>query len=178
MLRRRAAQRGVTLVELVIGLAIVGFVMLMGLPSFATWLQNSQIRTAAEAIQNGLQLARTEAVRQNTTVQFALGTGAGWTVGCVNASASCPAAIQSRIAAEGTSNAVVTPTAGQTTIVFNGMGRVTPVPAGTIDIDISNPTGGACAAAGPMRCLRVAVSAGGQIRMCDPVLASTDPRGC
>jgi len=68
--------------------------------------------------------------------------------------------------------------ATQSVVVFNGLGRVTPVPAGNIDIDISNPSGGACAAAGPMRCLRIRVSTGGQIRMCDPILASTDPQGC
>jgi hypothetical protein len=29
-----------------------------------------------------------------------------------------------------------------------------------------------------MRCLRVEVGIGGQVRMCDPSLASTDPKGC
>lgn len=182
MLACRACCRGVTLVELVIGLAIVGFLLIAGLPSFAGWLQKAQIRTAAEAIQNGLQLARMEAVRQNTLIQFVLGTGSAWTVGCVATTGACPAVIQSR-PAEGSSNVVVTPSGGQTSIIFNGMGRLAPVaPAATplaVDLDIANPTGGSCATSGgPMRCLRVSVSTGGQIRMCDPALASTDPRGC
>ena len=88
-----------------------------------------------------------------------------------------PAAIQSRASAEGSLNAVVA--AGQTVIAFNGTGRVTPVPTADINIDISNPAGGVCAAAtGPVRCLRVVVSRAGQVRLCDPARASTDPRGC
>lgn len=178
MLNAATHESGVTLVEMLIGMAIVGFVLLMGLPNFSLWLQKAQIRTAAEAIENGLQLARSEAVRQNAVVQFVLGSGAAWSVGCASVTASCPATIQSRPAAEGSRNAVVTTTGGLTTIAFNGLGRLPP-PAAQIEIDVTNPTGGDCvSAAGPMRCLRVVVSAGGQIRMCDPAFASTDPRGC
>ena len=190
--------RGATLVELMIGLTIVALLMAMGAPSFFTWIQNSQIRTSAEAIQNGLYLARGEAVRRNTTTRFQMTTtldsscalsasGTNWVVSLDDPSGACdsaasdtvlPRIIQVRPAAEGTANAVVA--AGQSTIIFNGLGRVTPVPAGNIDIDITNPTGGACATSTTtgMRCLRVRVSTGGQIRMCDPLAASTDPRGC
>lgn len=196
MLRPEHLQRGATLAELMIGLAIVALLFAMGAPSFSSWIQNTQIRTSAEAIQNGLQLARAEAVRRNTPVRFqlvsnvtascALATAGGsWVVSQDDPSGACtstpsdtvvPRIIQVRNAAEGSSNAVVAAT--QAVIVFNGLGRVTPVPAGNIDIDITNPAGGACAATGPMRCLRIRVSTGGQIRMCDPVLASTDPQGC
>lgn len=191
------AQRGMTLIELIIGMAIVGLLMVLGLPSFGQWLQNSQIRTAAESIQNGLQLAKAEAVRRNTTVRFSLidvatascalsTTGINWVISRDDPSGMCdvaasdtnaPRIIQTRSAAEGTGNVVVA--AGQSAIVFNGMGRVIPVPGAAITIGISNPTGGTCATSGgSMRCLNVVVSTGGQVRMCDPALASTDPRGC
>jgi len=191
-------QQGTTLVEVMIGLVIVALLFALGTPAFFSWLQNSQIRTSAEAIQNGLHLARGEAVRRNTSVRFQLTSavtascglstaGANWVVSLDNPAGACnsapsdtvaPRIIQIRSAAEGSANAVVA--AGQATITFNGLGRVTPVPAGDIDIDISNPTGGACATAGVdgMRCLRIRVSTGGQIRMCNPILASTDPQGC
>jgi type IV fimbrial biogenesis protein FimT len=159
-----------------IGLVISAILLTMGITNFRSWLQNAQIRTASEAIQNGLQLARVEAVRRNAPVQFTLGTASGWTVGCVTATAACPATIQSRSAGEGSTNAAVA--ADQDIIAFNGLGRVTPVPAGNINIDITNPTGGTCATAGPMRCMRVVVSPGGQVRMCDPARASSDPMGC
>lgn len=147
------------------------------------WIQNTQIRNAAEAIQDGLQLAKAKAVQLNSQVRFALGASSAWTVGCVTPGANCPATIQSRSTA-GSTNAVVT--AAQTTIVFDGLGRVIPVPGAGLTFNISNPTGGTCvAAAGTMRCLRVEISTGGGIRMCDPAFSPTGaggltlgPQGC
>ena len=55
---KRTMELGFTLIELMVGLAIFAFLMVMGAPSFATWVQNSHIRTATEAIQNGIHLAR------------------------------------------------------------------------------------------------------------------------
>lgn len=198
MLRIAHSQQGTTLVELLIGLAIIAMLFALGSPAFTSWIQNSQIRTAAEAIQNGLHLARGEAVRRNTSVRFQLTsavtatcalstTGGNWVVSLDSPAGACnsapsdtvaPRIIQIRSAAEGSPNAAVA--AGQSAIIFNGLGRVTPVPAGDIDIDISNPTGGTCATAATdgMRCLRIRVSTGGQIRMCNPILAATDPQGC
>jgi type IV fimbrial biogenesis protein FimT len=175
----RSVEHGMTLIELLIGIAIVALLIMLGAPSFRDWIQSSQIRNAAESIQNGLQLARTEAVRQNTLVQFVLGGGSSWQVGCVTASETCPANIQSRSSAEGSTSAVLA--ADQTTITFNGMGRVTPVPVVDININITNPSGGNCVSAGgQMRCLRIVVSSGGQVRMCDTALtlSTTYPQGC
>jgi type IV fimbrial biogenesis protein FimT len=199
-------QRGVTMIELVVVVAIIAILAAIAIPSFSTWIQNSQIRNSAEAIQNGLQLTRNEAVRRNTLVSFWLTTtadatcalstaGPNWVISFDNPASLCanafineafpvsdavnnpaPRIIQMRSASEGSRNAVVA--AGQSQITFNGMGRLSPVPAADININITNPTGGACAAAGKMRCLRVVVSPNGQVRMCDPSLANTDPRGC
>jgi type IV fimbrial biogenesis protein FimT len=48
--------------------------------------------------------------------------------------------------------------------------------------DFSNPSGGACATSGggggPIRCLRIRLNRGGQTRMCDPAVDSTDTRSC
>lgn len=195
-------QRGASLVELMIGIAIVAILLTLGIPGFSAWIQNTQVRTAAESVQNGLQLARAEAVRRNTDVQFAQ-TGADWTVGCATATADCPATIQTRSGAEGSANAVVTSsevlssglTAGTAvfagTVIFNGLGRVNPTSLGAgnnASFHVTNIQDNcvACAAGstwsdcptthGQMRCLRVVVSTGGQIRMCDPALAGpNDP---
>lgn len=51
----------------------------------------------------------------------------------------------------------------------------------TAVFNITNPTAGAChttATPGPVRCLRVNVTVAGQIRVCDPSVASTDMRAC
>ena len=198
MLRLWIPQQGATLIELLVGVAIVIFLFASGAPTFLRWTQNSQVRTAAEAIQNGLHLAHAEAVRRNALVRFQLTdsvtascalstTGANWVVSLDSPAGACGAApsdtvapriVQVRSSAEGSTNAVIN--AAQSSIIFNGLGRVTPVPAGNVDIDITNPTAGACAtsAGNGVRCLRVRVSTGGQIRMCDPLLAATDPQGC
>lgn len=189
--------RGATLIELAIGIVILGLLIALGLPSFTTWLQSGQIRTSAEAIQNGISLARAEAVNRNSTVRFQLTTtldntctlstsGTNWVISLDDPENNCDAAasnstspriVQVRAGGEGTANAVVA--ANQNSIIFSGLGRVAPTPAGDITINVTNPTGGTCAASGgKMRCLRVVVSPAGQVRMCDPKFASTDPQGC
>jgi type IV fimbrial biogenesis protein FimT len=72
MLNSRYSETGFSLIELLVGITIVGILFIMGIPSFKSWIQNTQIRTATEAIQNGLELARAEAVRRNTLVRFQL----------------------------------------------------------------------------------------------------------
>ena len=202
MLAKTHALRGMTMIELMVGIAIVAILFALTAPSFSTWIQNTHIRTAAEALQNGLMLARAEAVRRNTTVRFQLTdtldnscalstTGTNWVVSQDDPSGACasaipdpsdtnppaPRMIQARAGAEGSKNALVS--APQSTVIFNGLGRVTPVPAGDINFSISNPIGGNCVSQGGlMRCLRVNTSPGGQIRMCDPMFPATDPQGC
>lgn len=189
---------GFTLIELVIVVAISGVLLALGLPSFNTWTQNAKIRTAAGAIQNGLQLARGEAVRRNALIRFQLTSTVGndcilsttstnWVVSFDNPAGSCsgpflneafpvsdtannpaPRIIQVRTTAEGSSS--VAANADQSTIIFNGLGRANT--AATIDVNQGTNSCTAC------RTLRVAVSTGGQIRMCDPNLPAGDPQTC
>lgn len=192
----RGLQRGFTLIELMVGIAIISMVLFFMIPSMATWLQGSQIRNATESIQGGLQLARAEAVRRNTQVALVLTSVAGggnatdWVVRCVVSSPTCPGVgqmetfIQQRVAQEGSPNAVVTLNPAMSAIAFTGNGRITPVPAGNIVIDVThvsnNPPGtNTCIAdGGNYRCLRLVVASGGQTRMCDPSLAAPNPRAC
>jgi len=172
-------QVGVSLIELLIAILILGILSSVAAPAFTQWVQNSQIKNAAGSIQDGLQLARVESIRRNQIVQFELGGGSNWTVGCETENGNCPGEIQSRASSEGSSNVEVETNPPTTTVAFNGLGRVTPAATTTLNFDVSNPTGGACvAASGPMRCLRVEVAPGGLIRMCDPSLPSSDPKGC
>ena len=64
---------GFTLIEMLIVIAIFSITLTFGVSSYRTWVQNSQIRNAAESIQNGIQRARGEAVKCNANVAFALG---------------------------------------------------------------------------------------------------------
>ena len=63
---------GFSLIELSIALVILGILLLAAAPGFSAWMRNTQIRTAAEALRDGLQLARGEAVRRNTSIRFQL----------------------------------------------------------------------------------------------------------
>lgn len=206
MLKARPSQAGVSLIELLIGLAIMGLLIMIGLPNMATWLNNSQIRTAGESLLAGLTLARTEAVRRNQIVRFQMvsnltsacvisPSGTDWVVSLDDTTGACDAAasdpdptdpppriIQKRSGSEGTMRAVLAATPAGT-VHFNGLGRITS-PGGAANmtqIAISNPVGGTCehVDGGDMRCLRINISIGGDARMCDPkVTDATDPRIC
>lgn len=174
-------QKGATLIEFMLTFAIMGILVALAVPSFRDWIQNSQVRTASDAITNGLQLARAEAVRRNNPVRFRLPDAAatGWVVESFDRSAGAWTQVQQRSANEGTTNVVVD--ASQSTVVFLGTGGVTPTPVAAIQINVTNPSGGDCvtsAGSGSIRCLRVTVSAGGQVRMCDPGLAAGSAAAC
>jgi type IV fimbrial biogenesis protein FimT len=206
VLNLQNSQRGVSMIELLIGLVIVGVLAVIAAPALSSWIQNAQIRTTAEAIQNGLQLARGEAVHLNTLMRFQLMSStdntcqpstnnSNWVVSqgdptgaCASAPSSVtnfvgdPLIVQVRPSAEGSGSAV--DAAGQSLICFNGLGKQATNaacnPPGTVTISVTNPNGGAClAAGGPMKCLNVVVSSAGQIRMCDPSLSqAANPAGC
>jgi len=191
-------QRGFTLVEMMIALAIVALVLFVAVPSFTIFLQNQQIKNAANSALNGLTLARAEAIRLNTPVRFQFvsdltgsctlsSTSLAWVVSQTDPTGLCntapnttpPGIIQSRSATEGTQNAVLAETGG-TSVTFTGLGRAQA--GGITQLDFSNRTG-ACQHIDPingkMRCMRIMISSGGQARMCDPkVTDANDPRKC
>jgi type IV fimbrial biogenesis protein FimT len=211
---------GFSIIELMVGLVMIAFLLSVGVPAFSHWVQNSQIRTSAQSIQNGLQLARAEAVRRNIPIRFQLVstvengcalslTGINWVVSVDEVSGSCGAAllndgfsisdttnnpspriIQKYSGTEATPNTQLS--ADQATVAFNGLGRQvsvtmtggtsTPSPPQQITMNVSSTTGGQCAAdsgdKNDMRCLRIVVSPGGNIRMCDPALAAGDTQAC
>ncbi len=173
---------GYSLIELVVGIAIIAVLASLGASSYRDWIENTRIRSAAESIQNGLQVARAESVKRNAQVQFVFTGNSGWTVGCVVAvgdadgdgADDCPATIKSRNQNEGsTANiTVLTTPAAQTSVVFNNLGSTTPASFTSVDINSTAVSGS--------RALRITVGVGGNIRMCDPAVAqsSNDSRKC
>jgi type IV fimbrial biogenesis protein FimT len=72
MLRQRAGQAGLTLIELMVTIAIFAMLMLLAVPTFGNWIQNIRLRATADGVLAGLQAAKAEAVGRNTRVRFQL----------------------------------------------------------------------------------------------------------
>jgi type IV fimbrial biogenesis protein FimT len=179
LLARRAAQKGISLIEILVAVAIVAIVMALGIPAYTLWIQNTQIRTAAESVLAGLQTARNEAIRRNAPVQFKLnepGTTA-WRVNFKIDPDTNP--LRTRVAEEGSPNAtIIVDPPGADTVTFSALGRVVDnadasAPLSTIEVD--NPT---ITVEADRRKLRIVIPTGGAIRMCDPKVTADDPRRC
>lgn len=164
----KMAQSGLSLVELMIAIVIVGVLMVVGVNSYSQWIQNQQVRVAAESILNGLQLARSEAVQRNTTVQFLRDGQTGWVISAGGVE------IQARSSQEGSRNAFIdnTVTTAPATITFDGLGRAGLGGMASAVIAVSSVNAAAT------RSLNIVVNGGGSVRMCDPTVAVGDPRAC
>lgn len=198
MLTPSNKMRGMTLIELMVAVVIFGLLLAMGSRSFTTWIQNQQIRTGAESILNGMQLARSEAVKRNASAMFVLcdvaagNTGSSWDVLAASATAVAQACgpdfgaatgwerVQQRSGQEGSRNVVVATTTGANAIAFNGFGRVVNLATlppsvsiivqSIVQVNVSNPKLGNCetATVAGARCLNITAGTGGNLRMCDP----------
>jgi prepilin-type N-terminal cleavage/methylation domain-containing protein len=73
--------RGFTLIEIMVALAIFGLLIALAGPQLGTFLASSQVRNAGDAILNGVQQAQATAMRDNLPTRLELttttGTG-GW----------------------------------------------------------------------------------------------------
>jgi type IV fimbrial biogenesis protein FimT len=182
---------------MMIALVIMALLIGLALPTYRTWIQNSQIRNAAESILNAIQLARNEAIRRNTRVQFNLPSAGntGWQV-CMPTPGTLVCSgtmIQVSSGQDGSGNARagVLPQSSSdaskadfakvqeagfnlpASITFDSFGR--PVDTGDIArVDITNV---AFTDSDPdQRRLVIVVSTVGDVRMCDPQVPSTTPR--
>lgn len=195
MLKRREA--GLGLVELMIGVVILGLMVAMAVPSMATWMRNARVRTVADAIQSSVRLAQAEAQRRGhavvlfrtadrdcTNTTTANANGQFWQVRAlpgtlINAQPSV--AVQCGVLTDVQVGVTITSTA--TALCFSGEGR---------QITLADPDGigVSCAAAvasfdvtpdaahAENRPLRVTAGLAGAVRICDPLKAGTAPDGC
>lgn len=171
----KSLQRGFTLIELVIAIVLVAVLVSLAVPSFKIMLANAQIRTATQALYDGLQLARVEAIRRNDRVVFAKGTGSDWTV-----TVEGGAVVQTRSSSEGTRQATVAVTpAGATQVTFDSLGRVvanTDASATITRLDVDVPT--SLISAADSKEQRVTITTGGAVRTCDPNAAAGTGTAC
>jgi type IV fimbrial biogenesis protein FimT len=192
----RAAQ-GFSLVEMVVVLAIMAVLLGLGFSSYRSYMVNQRVQSTAEVFMASLQMARGEAVKRNQRVEFMLtdddptpanvdtnNTSANGRYLIVRAlAATGNTFIEGKSGAEGSgaASSAASPIvlAGSiSAITFDGFGMPVGL-ATTATFQFSNPSGGACTASGgPVRCLVVRMSRGGQTRLCDPAVPSTDTRSC
>lgn len=196
------SERAFSLIELLVGLAILGILLAVGASTYGRWLKNAQVRTAAEAVQNGLQIARAEAVRRNSLIRFQLTSTAGsdcalsttatnWVVSYDDptvAAPKCAAPLLNEAfpVTDATNNPApriiqLRPAAEGSRNVLAASDQMVVVFNGLGRVTpppASNPI--KIDLSNPdggdctkVRCLRVTVSAGGQTRMCDPAYPST-----
>ena len=170
-----ARSSGFTLIELMITITIFSIAIAMGVPSYRTWVQNTQIRNAAESIQNGFQRTRAEAVKRNANVEFTLGVNSSWVIRVV----SSGEILESRSGNEGSRSVTVAVTpGGATTVTFSNLGAVVAnadasATVTRVDLDSS------VLDAADSRNLSVTLGLGGNVRMCDPNLAAgSNPQAC
>jgi type IV fimbrial biogenesis protein FimT len=154
-----------------IAVVMIGVVLAFAVPSYHQWIENSKVRNAAESILNGIQKARAEAVLKNARVQFTLvGANSAWTVGCVAATANCPATIEQRAMGDGSATSVTVNPAG-VNIIFSNLGlRV----SGLTQVDVDTTA----LSATDSRNLTIQVTTNGAARLCDPAFSLPDPKGC
>ena len=185
------------MVEIVVALAIIAMLMALAAPSSAIWIQNTRLRSAAESVSTGLQMARVEALKRNTLVSFQMtdASSTAWTVCLYDALAdACSAAAGAVLASRSASEDASTTTLGTDTVLsdtsiaipggtnvpaattFDSFGRLaTTAPNNAMRVDVRN---GMLSFADERRMV-ILINLGGQVRMCDPKLTkATNPQGC
>ncbi|MBX3662618.1 MAG: GspH/FimT family pseudopilin [Burkholderiales bacterium] len=197
-----ARHSGFSLVELIVGLAVIALLISLGVPQYATFTANARIRATTEGVNAGLNLARAEAVKRNARVEMVLTddlpvealvnavtpstSGTNWMVREWVPSTNSFNFIEGKAGAEGSGReeSAVIVTSSSTDagydgrVIFTGFGAM--AIGQPVTFQFTYPAAGACAAAsGPLRCLNINISPGGQIRVCDPKVTDTkDTRAC
>ncbi|WP_417066919.1 GspH/FimT family pseudopilin [Niveibacterium terrae] len=173
--------RGFSLIELMTVIVILSIATTMAMPAFVQWTRNVKVRTVAESVQNGLRFAKMEAAKRNANVELRFTSAA--TPGCASTAETsgrnwvvCAGSAALRAGYGDAGGAGVDISSDFASVTFNGLGRTTLANSG--QINISNASGKCETDGGDVRCLRILVSTGGKLRMCDPKRGSGDPAGC
>lgn len=187
-----------SLIEIVVVFCIIGIVMAFVGPSAGVWIQNTQLRNAADSVLSGVQQARLEAIKRNKLMMIRLSdvNSTAWEICLYDpltdaCSTAAGAVVATKSASEGSQNArlsteTTNPPIPATalsmgsgmpaTLTFDSFGRMAATATSNFTrVDVRNSV----MPAADERRLVILVTVGGQVRMCDPKLSkATNPQGC
>jgi len=150
---RRAAQRGLTMIELMVTIAVLAILASQAAPYLGDMMVNSRLRESGNLLLAETLIAQSEAIKRNNTVRLAV---TATTVQVLDmANPGVPVVLR-------TSTVPLGVTAPVVNVDFSPEGR--PDPFGTaaaIDLSLSS---GTCSA--DLRCPGLRVDAGGAVRLC------------
>ena len=187
--------RGFTIVELLVGVAILALLLGLGVPAMGTYLQNSKLAgPRPRGTSRGVQMARTEAIRRNVRTEFVLTNTPVSTADIANA--AVPAVSRSELGRAGRVRVRTFVLSGgegsrrrrgqrrrrpgadhRRCVRAGGVRRQDPVQrlrrhcrrrGLTRSRSRTRPRALCVADGGTVRCRRITVSPGGQIMACDP----------
>lgn len=166
--------RGFTLIELCVTITILGVLLAMAAPSMTTMLSNARVKSAKEQILSGINGAKSEAIRNNTSLRVALSSTT------LTTSRKDTGVVLKTQKISGSSSVSI----GAVSFFIDSLGRVSdtgapedpPIVAWSSEIV---PASGADSCGAELRCYRIQVLSGGLIKACNPSQGDVnDPSYC
>lgn len=163
---RIRAARGFTLIEAMVTLAVLGILATVATPYLGAWIDKQRVVGASQTIIDEIQTARSEAIKQSTSIALTISPAAPWFVGVSSNSTACTNDSSSTACLRVTSAAnckgcTMAVPSDASTIVYTFRGTTNPVSGATITLQ-----------SGLGKQLQITVSALGLVTTCSPSSAA------
>ena len=185
MTRRPLRQRGFTLIELMITLAIAVVLLVVAVPSFVSFQRNSQLTSLTNSLVASIYAARGEAMKTGfNAFVVPTGNGSDWKTGWVvfvdrdrdgAFDAANDTIVQTQIATESYFTVSGNGTAGETPsyIMFDSSGYSKTKTAGFGALTLSIARNDVSGSAASEETRRIIIASTGRLRTCKPTADST-----